>query len=254
VGSPVRRQARTGRTAVHNDLVDVAGSRRVTNEPDRTMPPPAGPGPAGGGSPADGAPVAWGTPPPSGNGCLRACLIVGGLLLALFVVGVILLVIVGGRLVDQVQNDPDSVFGAPCPIASAIAVSDAVGETVDVNETGGFFGGTMGVILDKRLLPDAPECYAIGDHGFAARIAVDGAGGSAAFASARAEADGAFLYRDVDGLGDEAFCTEPSAAGSVGALVRWADTVAYVSVMNDRVADLEAACQLAGRIAGTLEP
>jgi len=72
----------------------------------------------------------------------------------------------------------------------------------------------MGALLDKRLLPDAPDCWVVGEDGFAARIAVDDGGGAQAFADAMASADsGGFRSEDVPRLGDQAFCTTLSAMG-----------------------------------------
>ena len=222
-------------------------------------PPPPPPSPSGvtpgGWAPGpDGAQVPWGTPQTGGNGCLRACLVIGLIGLALVIVGVAALAVLGGRLVENVRDNPDAFLGAPCTLASPYDVSDAVGEEVQIYKLEGFLGGMMHTFLDKRLLPDAPDCYVIGRTGLVARIAVDDTGGPAEFADARAAADGRFLNTDLHDIGDEAFCTAASQYGSAGALVRWGQTVAYVSVGARGGMDADGACTVAKEIARTLEP
>jgi hypothetical protein len=214
---------------------------------------PGGYPPAWGQAPT-GGPVTWDTPRTDNSGCLKACLIVGLIGLALVVVGIVAAVILGGRIVSEIAEDPDAFFGGPCPIADSFAVSEAVGQPVELFALEGFMGGTMDALLDRRLLPDAPDCYAIGDDGFVARIAVDPTGGIQAFDEARDLAEASFLERDLPGVGDEAFCTSVSATGSSGVLVRWGDQVAYVSIADDNTFNPSSRCDLALAIADALEP
>jgi hypothetical protein len=198
------------------------------------------------------AQVNWGRPQPgSSNGCLKGCLIVGGVLAVLAVIAVVGLVIAGGRLMQQIQEDPDSVFGGECPYVSPFDVGEAIGTDVQVYELAGLADGTMGNLLDKRLLRDAPDCWIIGEDGTTGRIAVLDGGGEAAFDAAAAEAQ---HFRGADAeIGDEAFCTTTDTQGFGGVLVRFGDRVAYVSML-DQSLDEERACAIATSVAETLAP
>jgi hypothetical protein len=197
------------------------------------------------------AQVDWGRPPSGSNGCLKGCLIVGGILAVLAVVAVVGLFIAGGRLIQQIEEDPDSVFGGECPFVSAFEVSDALGTDIQVFELAGLAETTMGAILDKRLLRDAPDCYILAEDGTTGRIAVLDGGGQAAFAAAAAEGQH-IRAQDAD-VGDEAFCTTVDGSGFGGVLVRFGERVVYVSVL-DQSLDQERACELASIVAGTLAP
>jgi hypothetical protein len=115
----------------------------------------------------------------------------------------------------------------------------------------GFADGTMGAILDKRLLPDATDCWILGD-GTTGRIAVIDADAETVFRNSRAEAEASFLERDVE-LGDEAFCTTIDQQGSGGVLVRFGQRVVYVSLVAQSFDDTSV-CDTAQVIARTLEP
>ena len=132
---------------------------------------PPGEVPAAWGAASPSAQVGWDRPPSGSNGCLKACLIVGGILVVVVIIGAIALSIFVGRIVEQVQENPDAVFGGECQLVSSFEVSDALGADVEVLALEGFADGTMGAILDKRLLPDATDCWILGD-GTAGRIAV----------------------------------------------------------------------------------
>jgi hypothetical protein len=207
--------------------------------------------PAAWGAASPSAQVGWGRPPSGSNGCLRACLIVGGILLVLGVVAVIAIVIFAGRLIEQVQENPDAVFGGECQLVSSAEVSDALGQDVEVLALEGFADGTMGAILDKRLLPDATDCWILA-NGTAGRIAVVDTDAETVFRNSRAEAEAGFLERDVE-LGDEAFCTTIDQQGSGGVLVRFDQRVVYVSMVAQGLDD-ESVCDMAQVVATTLEP
>ena len=207
--------------------------------------------PAAWGAASPTAQVRWGRPPSGNNGCLRACLIVGGILLALAVIAVIAVVIFAGRLIQQVQENPDAVFGGECQLVSSAEVSDALGQDVEVKALEGVADGTMGAILDKRLLPDATDCWILAD-GTAGRIAVTDEDAETVFRNSRAEAEASFLDRDVE-LGDEAFCTTINQQGSGGVLVRFDQRVVYVSMVAQGLDD-ETVCDMAQVVATTLEP
>ena len=65
------------------------------------------------------AQVAWDRPPAGNNGCLRACLIVGGILVVLVIVGGIALSFFVSQLVEQVQENPDAFLGGECELVSS---------------------------------------------------------------------------------------------------------------------------------------
>ena len=221
----------------------------------------AGPAPTGWGTPTDApqtwgaaspdAQVGWDRPPAGSNGCLKGCLIVGAVVAVLLVVAVVGLIVAGGRLVDQIQQNPDAVFGGQCPFVSPLEVSDALGTDAQVYELDGFAGGMMGAILDKRLLGDAPDCYIVAQDGTTGRIAVLDGGGQTAFDAAAAEGEH-FRARDAE-IGDEAFCTTIDGNGFGGVLVRFGERVVYVSML-DQSRDEEQACTVATAVAATLAP
>ncbi|HEY3336819.1 MAG TPA: hypothetical protein VGK16_16440, partial [Candidatus Limnocylindrales bacterium] len=165
----------------------------------------------------------WGRPQPGSNGCLKGCLIVGGIFAILAVIAVVGLVIAGGRLVQQIEDNPDAVFGGECPFVTPLEVGDAIGRDAQVFSLDGLADGTMGAILDKRLLRDAPDCYILARDGTTGRIAVLDGGGKTAFDAAAADAQ-RFTGPAVE-LGDEAFCTTLDATGFGGVLVRFGDRV-----------------------------
>ena len=199
------------------------------------------------------AQVEWDRPAPGNNGCLRACLIVGGILVVLVIVGVIAASVFVGQLVEQVQEDPDALFGGECQLVSSVEVSDALGRDVQVRALEGLLDQTMGALLDKRLLPDATDCWVTGVDGTAGRIAVVDAAAETVFANSRAEAEASFLLTDIRDIGDEAFCTTIDQQGSAGILVRFGQRVAYVSLLDPSV-DAAAVRNKAKLIARTLEP
>jgi hypothetical protein len=205
----------------------------------------------GAGSPS--AQVGWDRPPPGNNGCLRACLIVGGILVVLLVVGGIIASMFVGRLVEQVQENPEAVFGGDCQLVSSLEVSDALGEDVQVLSLEGVMDSTLGALLDKRLLPDAPDCWIAGPNGTAGRIAVVDEDAEVVFANSRAEAEASYLLTDIGDIGDEAFCTTMDQQGSAGILVRFGERVVYVSLLAS-TGEAEDACARAEIVARTLEP
>lgn len=209
--------------------------------------------PAEWGAASPTAQVGWDRPPSGNNGCLRACLIVGGILAVLLVVGGIAASVLIGQLVQQVQDDPEAVFGGECQFVSSGEVSDALREDVEVRALTGIMDTTMGALLDKRLLPDASDCWVAGGYGTAGRIAVQDHDAATVFANGRAEADASFLLTDIRDIGDEAFCTTIDQQGSAGILVRFGERIVYVSLLANggEAADV---CNQAKLVARTLEP
>jgi hypothetical protein len=204
------------------------------------------------GAASPSAEVGWDRPPSGNNGCLRACLIVGGILVVAVIVGGIALSIFVGQIIEQVQENPDAVFGGECQVVSSFEVGEALGQDVEVLALEGLADGTMGAILDKRLLPDATDCWILGD-GTTGRIAVVDTDAETVFRNSRAEAEASFLQGDVDEIGDEAFCTTINQQGSGGVLVRFDQRVVYVSLVAESFDDTSV-CETAQAVARTLEP
>ncbi|HET7827979.1 MAG TPA: hypothetical protein VFL03_00350 [Candidatus Limnocylindrales bacterium] len=209
--------------------------------------------PAEWGAASPSAQVGWDRPPAGNNGCLRACLIVGGIIAVLVVIGGIAASIFVGQLVQQIQDDPEAVFGGECQLVSSFEVSQALGEDVQLQELAGVMDTTLGGLLDKRLLPDATDCWMFGEDGTSGRIAVVDQDAQAVFANGRADADGRFLLADVGDVGDEAFCTSLDQQGSGGVLVRFGQRVVYVSLLGT-TGDADDTCERAKAVARTLEP
>jgi hypothetical protein len=139
----------------------------------------------------------------------------------------------------------DALLGGDCPFLSDAEAASVLGGSADAIELEGLFDASIGIIIDKRVLPDAPDCFVTeGQRAFLARVAVSDGNGAGVFAAERQRAEpsspdqgGAvsvespgYFGGDVPGLGDEAFCTGLSDAIMGGVLVRQGDRVVYVSV------------------------
>lgn len=201
----------------------------------------APPSQAGGWGPAPGVP---GGPPPgawnpqpaqSGNGCLKACLIAGGVLVVLGIIGVIGIAILGMRFAEDLGVNPDGSMQA-CELLTNEELGTALGSPAEALPLGGLVDDTVGLILDQRVLPDAPDCWIVGTSATSGtgRLArQDGGNASGDYQRARQEAEtGGYFAGDADGVGDEAFCTGMSDAGSFGILVRAGGNLAYVSLLD----------------------
>lgn len=174
-----------------------------------------------------------------------------GKVVAIVVGVVVALVLLGGfaafRLAASVA---EGVGGATAGVDTACAavptadVNAALGGTYDVVQLGRL-SGVAAPVLDARVLPDAPSCWAVesGDGGRLARIArYSGADAAARFAAEKTAAQGItedkgngisvssepYFAADT-AAGDEAFCTTGDFIGSAGALVRRGDLLVYVS-------------------------
>jgi hypothetical protein len=122
--------------------------------------PPAA---AGGGAP----PAGWNPAPAqasSSSGCLRACLILIVIGAVLFFVALAGLAFLGNQLVQTVGVDSEGNIGRPCPFISDDELSDALGARTSALELIGLFDATIGLILDKRVLPDAEDCWITADE------------------------------------------------------------------------------------------
>ena len=131
--------------------------------------PPPGWGAAPAAVPPGQVPAGGGTPPwnpapakSSGNGCLKACLIVGAILVVLFFIAVAGIVFLGNQIIKSVPVDEQGNLQA-CPFVSNDQLSSVLGAGTKAVPLTGFFDATIGIILDKRVLPDAEDCWITSD-------------------------------------------------------------------------------------------
>ena len=168
--------------------------------------------------------------------------------LVLAAIAVIGFVAVAGALFGNVASNLGGVGGADdnCVFLSDEDARTVFGGNADAIELAGLYDASIGLIIDKRVLANAPDCWVTeGAKAYIARIAVyQGGDAASVFATERAEAEATsedqgdgvtienpgYLGGDVSGLGDEAFCTDISPAIMAGVLVREGDRVLYVSV------------------------
>ena len=142
------------------------------------------------------------------------------------------------KFASDMGIDPATGTLTECSFVSSADVSDALDGEAEALPLGGIVDATVGQILDKRVIPDAEDCWIAGDNTATGRIARQSGGdASGAFRSAKAAATaGAYFAGDVSGLGDEAFCTGMSEAASFGVLARRGDTLVYVSLIDPNLA------------------
>ena len=188
------------------------------------------------GTPGGPPPGAWNPQPAqTGNGCLKACLIVGGIIVVLGIIGIIGISIVGIRFAEDLGVNPDGSIKA-CELITNEELGAALGSETEALPLGGLVDSTVGQVLDRRALPDAPACWIVGSSAasMTGRLArQDGGDASGDYQRARQDAEaGGYLAGDADGVGDEAFCTGMSDTGSFGILVRAGGSLAYVSLLD----------------------
>jgi hypothetical protein len=206
-------------------------------------PPPGQPPQAGWAAPGQPQPGWQGGPPPaksSGNGCLKACLIVGVILVILAVIAFIALFAAGSSFVGGLGVDSNGNF-KDCPIVSTAQLQTVLGSDAQAAPLSGLANSTIGAALDKRILPNADNCWvgagtspdSTQASGAFGRIAKYSGGDAASvFAQEKAKASsGGYLASEVPGVGDEAFCTGWSDYPATGALVRKGNDLVYVSFL-----------------------
>jgi hypothetical protein len=153
---------------------------------------------------------------------------------------------VGTQIAENVGINEDGSVGQPCTIIDNDSLRSVLGRDAEALELEGLFDATIGILLDKRVLPDAEDCWITADESTPTGRIARHVGGDAAsvFAQERQNAaptsedrgggvsveNSGYYGGDVDGLGDEAFCTGVSAAVQAGVLVRQGDTLVYVSL------------------------
>lgn len=271
-----RRWSRVGpRAGRRHPRLGSTGGHPATAGPNPAAPPTApgtaqpgwGPSPGaardaqpGWGAPSAGTPNAsgasGGTPPggwspqpvaPSGSsGCLKVIVILvvlGAILVALLVGG---LALFANRIADSVGVNGDGTIGKACTFIDNAALSDALGSKAEALQLTGFYDATIGIILDKRVLPDAEDCWITADQATPTGRIAKHVGGDAAsvFQQERQKAaptsqdqgggvsltSSGYFGGNVAGLGDEAFCTGLSPTMQAGVLARKGNTLVYVSL------------------------
>ena len=188
------------------------------------------------GTPGGPPPGAWNPQPAqSGNGCLKACLIVGGIIVVLGIIGIIAISILSIRFAEDLGVNPDGSI-KDCELITNAELGAALGGEAEALPLGGLVDSTVGLVLDRRVLPDATACWIVGSSTASAtgRLARQGGGdASGDYQRARQDAEaGGYFAGDAAGVGDEAFCTGMSDTGSFGILVRSGGSLAYVSLVD----------------------
>lgn len=205
--------------------------------PPPSLPPPQ-PGPPG--PPPAGAPTPPVVPSAGMGGCAKAVIalvvVVGILGAAGMVAALVGLRWLGGKAEDALSTKD-------CPFLSNDGARAVLGDGAKAEQLGAFLEGTLGIVLDSRVLADAPSCFVTSDTIGSARVAKADAGRSR-YSAERENANAltedrggglsvtreGWFASEVDGLGDEAFCTSPDLAGAVGVLVRDGGTLVYASI------------------------
>ena len=208
-------------------------------------PPPQGPAAQPGwGAPGQPQPGWQGGPPPAksgGNGCLKACLIVGVILVVLAIIAVIALFAVGSSFVGGLGVDSNGNL-KDCSIVTSSQLKSVLGSDTEAHPLSGLANTAIGATLDKRVLPDADNCYIISGAGQTTTQASGGYGRIAKYSNGDAGSvfdkekssaqSGQYFAVDVPGAGDQAFCTGWSDKyPATGALVRKGNDLIYVSLL-----------------------
>ena len=213
-------------------------------------PPPQGAAPQPAWNAPGGPQPGWqgGAPPAQSggsNGCLKGCLIGGAILVILAIVGVILFVVFIGNVANNVTSglgvDQNGNL-ADCSIVSSAQLQTVLGKDTEAHPLGGILNSTIGLTLDKRVLPNADNCYILsgastnttqtsGGYGRIAKYSNGDA--SSVFDKEKSSAQaGQYFAVDVSNAGDQAFCTGWSDQyPATGALVRKGNDLIYVSLL-----------------------
>jgi hypothetical protein len=199
--------------------------------PTPTSPLPSGSGWEGGGTTAGGT-----------SGCVKALFVL--LVLAVIAVGAFIFFV--GSFVNDLGVGENGSIGDDCPFLSDAETRAVLGGEADAIELAGLYDVSIGIVIDKRVLPDAPDCWVTeGSAAYLARIALhQGGDASDVFAAERQRAaptsqdqgggitleNSGYFGGEASGIGDDAFCTGLSDTIMAGVLVLQGDRVVYVSV------------------------
>lgn len=180
------------------------------------------------------------------SGCVKLLFVV----IVLAVVAIVGLALVAGNFLSRIGGGSgdggDGLIGGDCPFLADAEAQAVLDGSPDVLALEGLYDMSIGIVIDKRVLPDAPDCFVTeGAKAYLGRVAVhDGGDAAALFVTERKRAESSsedqgggvsvenagYLAGDVTGIGDEAFCTGLSDAIMAGILVRQGDRLVYVSV------------------------
>ncbi|MCJ7709251.1 MAG: hypothetical protein MUQ32_00310 [Chloroflexi bacterium] len=179
----------------------------------------------------------------------------------LIIVGAVALMVLAQRFAEDMGIGPDGTM-TECALISSDQLSNALDGSAEALPLGGIVDATVGRLLDKRVLPDAEDCWIAAESSATGRIARQvGGGASDAYRTALDNARSGGYYAGDVSEGDEAFCTARSGAGSFGVLVRRGDNLVYVSLIDPAVSSSgfgtnddgeitsAATCALAARVA-----
>jgi hypothetical protein len=222
------------------------------------LPPPS---PAQPFSAPPASPPAAAAPPAAGSskkGCGTGLIVLAVVLVVLFVGGMATVAVGAHWLGKKVEN---GLVGTPCPYLSNAEAEALFGSGATAQSLNGFLGGSMKVVLDTRVLGDVTGCVVYSGESAAVRVARTD-GGHARYVQERKLADTqtqdrgnglsvereSYVLHDLEGVGDEGFCTTLLGDGQSGALVRKGDVLVYVSVTNASL-DAEQGCQQAQKAA-----
>ncbi len=197
---------------------------------------------------------AGGAPPPAKPGGMSGCAKAIIILLVLGVVAIVAFLLIArfliGGLASNLGIDVDKPNGGAgiendCPFLSDSDARTVFGGSANAIELSGIADLSIGLVIDKRALATAPDCWVTdGAKAYIARIArYQGGDASSVFAAERKAAEptsedqgngvtvttDGYFGGEVSGLGDEAFCTGFSGV-MAGVLVHQGDRVIYVSV------------------------
>jgi hypothetical protein len=179
-------------------------------------------------------------------GCLKVLIILGVLAIVAVIAFVFFLSSLVNNLVPGGFNGAgNGGTGSDCPFLSDAEAREVVGGNADAILLAGIYDASIGIIIDKRVLPAAEDCWITdGEKTYIVRIAKSEGNGPTVFAQEKANAqptsedqgggvtleNPGYFAGDVTDLGDEAFCTGLSSAIMAGVLARQGDTVVYASV------------------------
>jgi len=163
-----------------------------------------------------------------------------------FVLLVVLLIFLGNQIASSVGVNGDGTIGDRCTLIDDGALRDTLGADAAAYRLDGLSEITIGIVVDKRVLPDAEDCWiSAADSTPIGRIArYTGSDAASVYQAERQKAaptsedqggglsidNSGYFAGEVTGLGDEAFCTGVSPAVQAGVLVRQGDTLVYVSL------------------------
>jgi hypothetical protein len=151
------------------------------------------------------------------------------------VIGIAAIVIFSMRIAGDLGVNSDGSMKA-CELITNDELGAALGGQAQALPMGGLVDSTVGQVLDRRALPDAPDCWIVSSSAtsLTGRLArQDGGDAQGDFQRARQAAEaGGYFAGEASGVGDEAFCTGMSDAGSFGILVRRGGNLAYVGLVD----------------------